>query len=106
MYSRATTSAMAERWVLPVGFLVDDILEGSVVSPVPQVCNNFEMANRSCAGRGIDVRAYVLWRRRVSRDVVREDVGVSWMLDTTKKPSTNFALDFRKSAGVCWTPLV
>lgn len=42
MYSRATTSAMAERWVLPVGFLVDDILEGSVVSRVPQVCNNFE----------------------------------------------------------------
>lgn len=42
VYSRATTSAMAERWVLPVGFLVDDILEGSVVSRVPQVCNNFE----------------------------------------------------------------
>jgi len=42
VYSRATTSAMAERWVLPVGFLVDDILEGSVVSRVPQACNNFE----------------------------------------------------------------
>lgn len=42
VYSRATTSAMAERWVLPVGFLVDDILEGSVVSRVPRVCNNFE----------------------------------------------------------------
>lgn len=26
VYSRATTSAMAERWVLPVGFL-DDILD-------------------------------------------------------------------------------
>ena len=33
VYSRATTSAMAERWVLPVGFLVaDDILERTAVS--------------------------------------------------------------------------
>ena len=75
MYSRATTSAIAERWVLPAGFFVDDILRGDLWLAPEFAQSPVQLKETALLAVGIKRRRYVLWRRRRSRLVLRKASG-------------------------------